>query len=124
MSDAQVEAEKLGSGSSSEDSGSQRAEIFERPTGWRGYYHHPVIQVSMLGFVCFMCPGMFNALSGLGGGGQVNTKDQANANATLNATFAFFAFFSGYVWPLLSLSPMLTIVVVVRLTTCLVLDGP
>ncbi|KAG1762774.1 MFS general substrate transporter [Suillus occidentalis] len=96
MSDAQVQVEKLGGGSSSsEDSGSQRAEIFERPTGWRGYYHHPVTQVSMLGFVCFMCPGMFNALAGLGGGGQLNTKDQANSNATLNATFAFFAFFSG-----------------------------
>ncbi|KAG1762778.1 MFS general substrate transporter [Suillus occidentalis] len=94
MSDAQVEIEKLGS---SEDSGSQRAEIFERPTGWRGYYHHPVTQVSMLGLVCFMCPGMFNALSGLGGGGQVNTTDQANANATLYATFAFFGFFSGSV---------------------------
>jgi hypothetical protein len=121
MSDAQVEIEKLGS---SEDSGSQRAEIFERPTGWRGYYHHPVTQVSMLGLVCFMCPGMFNALSGLGGGGQVNTKDQANANATLNATFAFFAFFSGYVRPSLPLLPILTIVIVVRLITCLVLDGP
>jgi len=46
-------------------------------------------------FVCFMCPGMFNALTGLGGGGQVNTKDQANANAALYATFAFFGFFSG-----------------------------
>ncbi|KAG1732060.1 MFS general substrate transporter [Suillus lakei] len=95
MSDAQAEAEKLGS--SSEDSGSQRAEIFDRPTGWRRYYYHPVTQVSMLGFVCFMCPGMFNALSGLGGGGQINSTDQANSSAAVNSTFAFFAFFSGSV---------------------------
>ncbi|KAG1855577.1 MFS general substrate transporter [Suillus subluteus] len=96
MSDGQAEVEKLGSGSS-EDSGSQRAEIFDRPTGWRAYYYHPVAQISMLGLVCFVCPGMFNALSGLGGGGQVNAKDQANANASLSATFAFFGFFSGTV---------------------------
>jgi MFS family permease len=94
MSDAQAEIEKLGSGSS-EDSGSQRAEIFERPTGWRGWYHHPITQLSMLGFVCFMCPGMFNALTGLGGGGQVSTTDSANSNAGVYATFAFFGFFSG-----------------------------
>jgi hypothetical protein len=94
MSDAQAEVEKLGSGSS-EDSGSQRAEIFERPTGWRGWYHHPITQLSMLGFVCFMCPGMFNALTGLGGGGQVSTTDSANSNAGVYATFAFFGFFSG-----------------------------
>lgn len=24
----------------------------------------------MVAFVCFLCPGMFNALSGLGGGGK------------------------------------------------------
>ncbi|KAG1825370.1 MFS general substrate transporter [Suillus variegatus] len=96
MSDVQTEIEKLGSGSS-EDSGSQRAEIFERPTGWRGYYEHPITQVSLLGFVCFMCPGMFNALTGLGGGGQVNSTDQARASATLYSTFAFFGFFAGSV---------------------------
>lgn len=96
MSDTRAEVDKLGSGSS-EDSGSQRAEIFDRPTGWRGYYYHPITQVSMLGFVCFMCPGMFNALTGLGGGGQVNSTDQANSSAGVYSTFAFFGFFSGYV---------------------------
>ncbi|KIN97720.1 hypothetical protein M404DRAFT_888190 [Pisolithus tinctorius Marx 270] len=42
-----------------------------------------------------MCPGMYNALSGLGGGGQVNPTAQANASSALYATFAFFGFFSG-----------------------------
>jgi len=49
----------------------------------------------MLGFVCFMGPGLFNALNGLGAGGQVDSKTSANANATLYATFAFAAFFAG-----------------------------
>ena len=94
MSDAQAETAKLGSERSSEDSGPQLA-IFERPTGWRGIYYHPALQVALLGFVCFMCPGMFNALTGLGGGGQVNSKVQANANTAVYSTFAFFGFFSG-----------------------------
>lgn len=97
MSDTQAEAEKLGCDGGSGDGGPKQPTTFDRPTGWRGIYYHPALQVALLGFVCFMCPGMFNALTGLGGGGQVNTKDQANANAALYATFAFFGFFSGYV---------------------------
>lgn len=90
-----VSEKKLEGGS--EDSGSQREDIFERPTGFKGIYYHPYFQVSMLGFVCFMCPGMFNALGGIGGGGQVNTTAQSNAATATYATFAFFAFFSGSV---------------------------
>ncbi|KAN0087960.1 Major facilitator superfamily domain containing protein [Tylopilus felleus] len=97
MSDAQAEAEKLGGDRSSYGSGEQQPAIFERPTGWRAIYYHPTAQVAILGFVCFMCPGMFNALTGLGGGGQLNATVQANANSALYATFAFFGFFSGTV---------------------------
>ena len=32
-------------GESSKDSGSQQVEIFERPTGLKGLYYHPVTQV-------------------------------------------------------------------------------
>ena len=63
----------------------------------RTIYFHPVTQVVMLGLVCFMCPGLYNALNGLGGGGRVDTTTNANANATHYATFAFFAFFAGQV---------------------------
>ncbi|THG97892.1 hypothetical protein EW026_g4204 [Hermanssonia centrifuga] len=49
----------------------------------------------MLGFVCFMCPGLFNALNGLGAGGQVDSSTSANANSALYATFAVAAFFAG-----------------------------
>lgn len=34
------------------------------------WYASPKFQLGMVAFVCFMCPGMFNALSGLGGGGK------------------------------------------------------
>ena len=34
------------------------------------WYASPSIQLGMVAFVCFLCPGMFNALGGLGGGGQ------------------------------------------------------
>ncbi len=59
-------------------------------------YFKPITQVIILGFVCFMCPGLYNALNGLGGGGRVDTATNDNANATHYATFAFFAFFAGY----------------------------
>ena len=50
----------------------------------------------MLGFVCFMGPGLFNALNGLGGGGQIDATTSANSNAALYATFAAMAFFAGF----------------------------
>lgn len=63
--------------------------------GLKAFYYRPVTQIVMLGFVCFMCPGLYNALNGLGGGGRVDTATNANSNATHYATFAFFAFFAG-----------------------------
>ncbi|GJD02274.1 Major facilitator superfamily transporter [Colletotrichum higginsianum IMI 349063] len=76
-----------------------------RPAGWmyRGFrfrgkelwYASPRIQLFMVSFVCFLCPGMFNALGGLGGGGQVSTKASNDANTALYSTFAVAAFFAG-----------------------------
>lgn len=50
-----------------------------RPSGWMyrkigslGWYASPRFQLGMVAFVCFLCPGMFNALSGLGGGGKAD----------------------------------------------------
>lgn len=82
----------------SED-GNAEQQVYERPKGLKGFYYHPVTQVSMLGFVCFMGPGLFNALNGLGGGGQLSATTSANSNAALYATFAFAAFFAGLVHP-------------------------
>lgn len=36
------------------------------------WYASPKIQLGMVALVCFMCPGMFNALSSMGGGGKVD----------------------------------------------------
>lgn len=36
------------------------------------WYASPKTQLIMVAFVCFCCPGMFNALSGLGGGGKTD----------------------------------------------------
>jgi hypothetical protein len=54
-------------------------------------------QVILVGFVCFLCPGMFNALGGLGGGGQVDPTVADNANVALYSTFASVSFFAGTV---------------------------
>jgi hypothetical protein len=82
-----------------DDSGSEtssaRGEIFERPKGIRGLYSHPLTQIVMLGFVWFMCPGLFNAVNGLGAGGQLDSTNTANSNSALYSTFAAAAFFAG-----------------------------
>ncbi|KAI0344178.1 MFS general substrate transporter [Trametopsis cervina] len=67
----------------------------DRPRGLKGLYMNTTTQIVLLGVVCFMCPGLFNALNGLGGGGQVDPTTSANSNSALYATFAFAAFFAG-----------------------------
>ena len=53
------------------------------PSGWKyrhrrifgfniPWYASPKIQLLLVAFVCFMCPGMFNALGGMGGGGKTD----------------------------------------------------
>ncbi|KAJ7731927.1 MFS general substrate transporter [Mycena maculata] len=73
------------------------AEVFERPRGFKGIYSHPVTQVAMLGMVCFMCPGLYNSLGGIGGGGQIDERTAANANVAVYSTFSAMAFFAGSV---------------------------
>lgn len=80
-------------------------ETISRPSGWmyKGvkigrrevWYASPIIQLLMVSMVCFLCPGMFNALGGLGAGGQVDATAQDNANTALYSTFSVVAFFSG-----------------------------
>ncbi|MBE3048060.1 MFS transporter [Candidatus Bathyarchaeota archaeon] len=77
----------------------------ERPRGWmyRGFglggkefwYALPSSQLLMVSLVCFLCPGMFNALSGMGGAGLADPSAAAKANTALYATFAIVAFFAG-----------------------------
>lgn len=95
MSD--IEGKERGSytGSASDTLGSVRGEVFERPTGLRGLWYNTTTQIIMLGFVCFMCPGLFNSINGLGAGGQIDSTNSANSNSALYATFAVAAFFAG-----------------------------
>ncbi|CEJ56780.1 hypothetical protein PEBR_08398 [Penicillium brasilianum] len=59
------------------------------------WYASPRFQLGMVAFVCFMCPGMFNALSGLGGGGKADPTLADQMNLTLYSVFAVVGFFSG-----------------------------
>lgn len=87
------------------DSGTNPPEYVDRPKGWMYksvrvfgsdvWYASPKVQLLMISLVCFLCPGMFNALSGLGGGGQVDPTAQDHAGVALYSTFAVVGFFAG-----------------------------
>ncbi|DAA74776.1 TPA_exp: DUF895 domain membrane protein [Trichophyton benhamiae CBS 112371] len=77
-----------------------------RPKGWRykelkiagiglSWYASPSFQLVLVSFVCFMCPGMFNALTSLGGGGKTDKTTADNMNIALYSCFAVFGFFGG-----------------------------
>jgi hypothetical protein len=59
------------------------------------HYASPNFQVGFVAMVCFLCPGMFNAVNGLGAGGLVSAHDINNANVALYSTFAGVGFFCG-----------------------------
>ncbi|CAO3658802.1 unnamed protein product [Umbelopsis vinacea] len=50
-------------------------------------YSDPFVQVILIGFICFCCPGMFNAVNGMGGAGQADPKTADDANTALSVTF-------------------------------------
>ena len=76
-----------------------------RPAGWKYkgfrifgtelWYASPKVQLFMVSMVCFLCPGMFNALGGMGAGGQVDTSAQDAASTALYSVFAVIGFLSG-----------------------------
>ncbi|KAF8022365.1 hypothetical protein BT93_F0025 [Corymbia citriodora subsp. variegata] len=70
-------------------------------------YNSPLVQVSLIGLVCFCCPGMYGALVGMGGGGQVDPTVVNNANTALYATFAIFGILGGGIYNILG--PRLTL---------------
>ncbi|GAA5878115.1 hypothetical protein JCM16303_002851 [Sporobolomyces ruberrimus] len=67
----------------------------ERTSGFSRFWANSTTQVAIVSLVCFGCPGMFNALSGVGGGGQVDPKVNNNGNVALYSTFAVVGFFAG-----------------------------
>ncbi|ODV97549.1 hypothetical protein PACTADRAFT_83019 [Pachysolen tannophilus NRRL Y-2460] len=60
-------------------------------------YSDAISQILMVSFVCFLTPGMYNALSGIGGAGLSDVSLADNANVALYSTFATFGFFSGVI---------------------------
>lgn len=97
-------APEVYAGSDSKDV--EHAGVAPRPTGWLykpiklgpisfGYYASPMFQLIMVSFVCFLCPGMFNAINGLGGGGQVDATTADQANIALYTLFCVVGFVSG-----------------------------
>ena len=82
----------------------ETANPITRPTGWMyksfarlPWYASPPIQLVLVAFVCFLCPGMFNAVNGLGGGGQFTATVANNSNVALYSTFSVVGFFAGTV---------------------------
>ncbi len=67
-------------------------QLFGRAMPW---FASPKTQLFMVSLVCFLCPGMFNAVNGLGGGGQVDQKPSDDALTALYATFSVVGFFAG-----------------------------
>ncbi|KAF9129218.1 hypothetical protein BGW39_004374 [Mortierella sp. 14UC] len=57
-------------------------------------WNFPLAQVIAVGFICFCCPGMYNALNS-GGGGQLDSKVGQNANVALYTCFVIFGLLAG-----------------------------
>ncbi|PQE09579.1 major facilitator superfamily transporter protein [Rutstroemia sp. NJR-2017a WRK4] len=84
----------------------EQPSLVTRPPGWMyksvrigpitlPWYASPQVQLVLVAIVCFLCVGMYNALSGLGGGGQLSAKPADNANTALYSTFSVVGFFAG-----------------------------
>ncbi|KAJ1725870.1 hypothetical protein LPJ61_005596 [Coemansia biformis] len=58
-------------------------------------YHSPLAQVLVVSCACFLAPGMFNALNGLGGAGQLDPRTSNNANTAVYLAFALSSFAGG-----------------------------
>ncbi|XP_058206330.1 UNC93-like protein 1 [Rhododendron vialii] len=75
--------------------------IMAKPSGSLFRYNSPLVQVILIGLVCFCCPGMYGALSGMGGGGQVDPTAANNANTALYTIFAVFGVLGGGIYNIL-----------------------
>lgn len=103
MADTNPQSVEPGKGPATQHYVDEPARDLQRPEGWmykkfpfiNAWYASPRIQLGMVAFVCFLCPGMFNALSGMGGGGKANAHTADDMNTALYSTFAVVGFFAG-----------------------------
>ncbi|KAI9294180.1 MFS general substrate transporter [Neoconidiobolus thromboides FSU 785] len=58
-------------------------------------FNTTLAQNILVGFICFCCPGMFNALNGIGGGGLEDPTVASNALVALYTTFSLVGAFAG-----------------------------
>ncbi|KAJ1818592.1 hypothetical protein LPJ60_004241 [Coemansia sp. RSA 2675] len=56
-----------------------------------------------MSFICFLCPGMFNALNAMGGAGQIDRTTSNNANTGVYCTFIIFGVLGGAIVNLLGI---------------------
>ncbi|KIX09997.1 uncharacterized protein Z518_01078 [Rhinocladiella mackenziei CBS 650.93] len=59
----------------------------------KAFYSYGWTQIVLISLICFCCPGMYNALTGLGGSGQVDPTVAANATVALLSATARTALF-------------------------------
>ncbi|QSZ29762.1 hypothetical protein DSL72_004279 [Monilinia vaccinii-corymbosi] len=57
----------------------------------------PSVQLFIAAVICLLCPGMFNALNGLGGAGLVAPGPANESNIALYACFSIVGFFAGFI---------------------------
>ncbi|KAJ5987768.1 MFS general substrate transporter [Penicillium waksmanii] len=76
-----------------ETTGSMSSEPHNKRSTLYTIYSNSWFQILLISFICFCCPGMYNALSGLGGSGQVNQAVAANAQVALLSATAGTALF-------------------------------
>lgn len=69
----------------------------------------PSVQLLGVAIICLLCPGMFNALNGLGGAGLVAPGPANDSNVALYACFAVVGFFGGFIVNAFGLKPSLFI---------------
>ncbi|PQE25288.1 DUF895 domain membrane protein [Rutstroemia sp. NJR-2017a WRK4] len=67
----------------------------------------PSVQLVGVAIICLLCPGMFNALNGLGGAGLVAPGPANDSNVALYACFAVVGFFGGFIVNAFGLKPTL-----------------
>lgn len=65
------------------------------PVGRSFSLHNGYWQVLFVAIIAFCCPGMFNALNGMGGAGSANPNINSFVNFCLYATFAVFGYAGG-----------------------------
>lgn len=86
---------------------SRKEDAFDGKTTCSPHLRSAFNQNIIVGLICLCCPGIFNALAGLGDAGGSNPSVASAMNAVLSGVFAIVGFFGGTVYNLLGAKPLL-----------------